>query len=225
VGAILAVLLVGVAGSAYAFWPHYRPTLAAGETYGIDVSSHQGVIDWDAVAADGIEAAYIKASEGGAFRDSRFIGNWRGATQAGLRVGAYHFFTLCRDGDEQAGNLLQAMAQVSSPGSRTSLPPVVDLELGGNCADRPPVEVVSARLVDFVSRVEAATGQRVLIYVADSYETRYPLPPSITRDRWVRRIGLRPDGPWVWWQVHAGASVEGISTPVDLDVIHADPPG
>lgn len=46
-------------------WPHYRPPLRDGETYGLDVSSHQGTIDWPAVSRDGISAAYVKASEGG----------------------------------------------------------------------------------------------------------------------------------------------------------------
>lgn len=44
----------------FLFVPNWRPPLHDGERYGIDVSNHQGRIDWDLVAADDIEFAYIK---------------------------------------------------------------------------------------------------------------------------------------------------------------------
>lgn len=68
-------------------WPHYRPPLRDGETYGLDVSSHQGTIDWPAVSRDGISAAYVKASEGGTWRDSHFATNWQGARRGAARRG------------------------------------------------------------------------------------------------------------------------------------------
>ena len=92
--------------------PHHRPGLEAGERFGIDVSTHQGAIDWAAVAGDGIDAAYVKASEGATFEDDRFAENWAGAKAAGLEVGAYHFFTLCKEGEEQAANLLGRLREV-----------------------------------------------------------------------------------------------------------------
>ena len=42
---------------------------------GIDVSHHQGSIDWNAIAASGVEFAYIKATEGGDWIDHRFKEN------------------------------------------------------------------------------------------------------------------------------------------------------
>ena len=57
-----------VAGLAAVFWfvfvPNWRPPLADGERYGVDVSAHQGEIEWKQVAEDGIQFAYIKATEG-----------------------------------------------------------------------------------------------------------------------------------------------------------------
>ncbi|QIM21583.1 lysozyme M1 (1,4-beta-N-acetylmuramidase) [Phycicoccus sp. HDW14] len=217
------VVLLGVAGWAgytYAL-PHHRPALAAGERLGVDVSAHQGDIDWAAVAGDGIDAAYVKASEGATFADDRFAANWAGARAAGLEVGAYHFFTLCKDGDEQAANLLARLREVGADAS--TLPPVVDLELSGNCAARPSRAVVQERLTTFVSTVEQATGQQVRLYLLGSFEERYPLPDALAdRDRWVRRLLLRPgDDGWAWWQVSSRAAVEGIEGPVDLDVVAA----
>ncbi|MGL5819186.1 MAG: GH25 family lysozyme [Phycicoccus sp.] len=220
--AVLALVVVVALGSWFALqvvWPQYRPALEPGERYGLDVSSHQGRIDWPAVAGDGIDAAYIKASEGATYHDERFAENWRGARGAGLDVGAYHFFTLCKDGEEQAANLLGRLREVGATAS--DLPPVVDLELDGNCSQRPPPDVLEVRLRAFVAEVEAATGQRMVLYTLDAWEQRYPLPADLQRDRWVRRLALRPDGDWVWWQASNRARVDGVDGPVDLNVVTA----
>lgn len=76
----------------------------------VDVSNHQGDIDWRAVARDDIRFAYLKATEGGDFIDKRFEKNWTGAGSADIDRGAYHFFTLCRPGVDQARNFLRAAA-------------------------------------------------------------------------------------------------------------------
>jgi len=115
------------------FWvPNWRPHLHEGERFGVDVSAHQGVVNWREVAGDNIGFAYIKASEGGDFEDSRFASNWRGAAEAGLARGAYHFFTLCTGGVAQGHHFLSV-----APPDHDALPPAVDLELAGNCKNRP----------------------------------------------------------------------------------------
>jgi lysozyme len=56
------------------------------DVVGVDVSNHQGEIDWPALAGSKVAFAYIKATEGGDFRDKRFQLNWEGAKGAGWRV-------------------------------------------------------------------------------------------------------------------------------------------
>ncbi|HEX2267270.1 MAG TPA: GH25 family lysozyme [Actinomycetota bacterium] len=126
-GIVVAVLLVVAAGVWFVWLPQHRPALRPGERYGIDVSHHQGTIDWRRVAADNISFAYIKASEGTDHRDRRFDVNWSRAGEAGIERGAYHFFTLCSPGDGQARNFLDAL-----PPDGDALPPAVDLEIAGN---------------------------------------------------------------------------------------------
>lgn len=77
---------------------------------GIDVSHHQGAIDWHAVAADDVSFVYVKVSEGGDYRDPRYRQNLAGADAAGIPAGAYHYFTFCRSGADQAVNYLGAIA-------------------------------------------------------------------------------------------------------------------
>ncbi|MGL5852078.1 MAG: GH25 family lysozyme [Phycicoccus sp.] len=220
--ATLALAVVAALGGWFVLqvlWPQYRPGLERGERYGLDVSSHQGRIDWPAVAGDDIDAVYIKASEGATYRDEHFADNWRDARAAGLDVGAYHFFTLCKEGEEQAANLLGRLREVGATAS--DLPPVVDLELDGNCSQRPAADVLEARLRAFVTEVEAATGQQLVLYTLEAWEQRYPVPADLRRDRWVRRLALRPDGDWAWWQASNRARVDGVDGPVDLNVVAA----
>ena len=57
-------------------------------TFGIDVSSYQGAIDWPKVAAAGVRFAIVKASDWKQ-ADKRFTRNWHGSAAAGLRRSAY----------------------------------------------------------------------------------------------------------------------------------------
>lgn len=210
---------VAALGAASWFWlfPHYRPSLERDEVYGVDVSNHQGAIDWRAVAADDIQFAYIKASEGGDFVDERFQENWQGAGDADIKRGAYHFFTLCRPGVDQARNFLRTTKLEDA-----ELPPAMDLELGGNCRDRPPVEQVNAEIEAFVELVESEIGREVVLYVLGNWEDLYPVPRATAdRPRWVRRIGLRPSGDWALWQFSGVARVDGVKGPVDLNVMRS----
>jgi glycosyl hydrolase family 25 len=60
------------------------------------------VVDWGKVAKSDVAFAILKATEGGDYVDETFARNLAGAEAAGLVVGAYHFFTFCRPGEEQA---------------------------------------------------------------------------------------------------------------------------
>lgn len=211
-GAGLLAILV----AAWWFWwvPTWRPPLGEGERYGIDVSAHQGAIDWEAVAADGIDFAYVKATEGGDFSDRSFDANWTGAVDAGLDVGAYHFFTLCTPGDVQARRFL-AVAQPEP----SALPPAVDLELAGNCSERPPAEAVGDELGRFLQTVEDAWEQEAVLYVGEDWDEEYPGREALGRPLWLRRFLLRPSDDWWIWQLHGRARVDGVEGGVDLDVM------
>lgn len=164
---------------------------------------------------DGIQFAYIKATEGGDFVDARFEENWARAADAGLRRGAYHFFTLCRAGRVQAHNFLRV-----APPDPDALSPAVDLELAGNCSDRPPRDVVYRELDEFLELVEAKWDRETVLYVGKDWLTAYPLGDN-ERPLWLRRFLLRPAEPWFIWQLHGYAHVEGIEGGVDLNVMRA----
>ena len=215
VAGIAAVLALSVAAG-FAWRPHDRPPLRLGGLRGIDVSHYQGAINWSDVASGGISFAYIKATEGTNFVDPRFAQNWAGAEAAGLRRGAYHFFTLCSPGPDQATNFLNTV-----PVESDSLPPALDLELSGNCSARPPASSVEAEIGAYLQAVEAATGQQVVIYVRDDFEKRYPVRDWFPRPQWRSGPHRRStNADWAIWQLGSGP-VSGISGHVDLDVMRS----
>jgi GH25 family lysozyme M1 (1,4-beta-N-acetylmuramidase) len=94
---------------------------------GIDVSHHNGVIDWPAVAAAGIEFAIIRCSYGLQLKDEMFSQNIAGAKAAGLKVGAYHYsYALSKeDAIQEAVNCRQV---IDSVGQLLELPVFFDME-------------------------------------------------------------------------------------------------
>ncbi|GAA5156169.1 hypothetical protein GCM10023340_43290 [Nocardioides marinquilinus] len=173
------------------------------------------------MAGDGIAFAYLKATEGSSFTDPRFATNHAAADAAGLRVGGYHYYTLCSPPEGQADHFTATLDAV--PPARRPLPPVVDLELIGNCDPPPDLDTLLADVRVFVDRVESATGRRVVVYTHPDLDERYgptPFADRLERRRWVRRPGERPpSGSWWVWQRADDARVAGVAGPVDLDVM------
>ncbi len=209
---VLAACAVPVAG--YFYFMGFSPDRDRYPVRGVDVSNHQGKIDWPRVAADDVAFAIIKATEGGDFVDKSFARNLAEARAAGVAVGAYHFFTFCRPGADQARNFIATV-----PRGASMLPPVVDIEFGGNCPKRPSQEAFAAELQAFLDPVEAAFGKPAVVYmIGEALEVYGDAVPS--RRRWVRSLALHPghDG-WIYWQYHNKGSVEGIDGHVDLNAL------
>jgi lysozyme len=211
--AVVAALGIGAAAGRYVWLPRYRPALRPGEAYGIDVSHHQGTIAWDRVARDGIKVVYVKATEGGDGVDERFADNWRGAQAAGLTVGAYHFFTLCVPGAEQAANFLRTVPV------GPQLTPALDLELAGNCRARPSRADVTREVTAYVDALKVRVP-RVLLYVGADFADRY-FGSLDGEPHWRRSPLRRPGGEWSLWQASSWAKVAGVPGGADLDVLRA----
>ncbi len=93
-------------------------------TPGIDVSHHQGNVNWHAVAEAGVSFAFVKATDGDTFVDPQFSTNWTGIKDAGIMRGAYHFFRPARPVDSQVENFVRTIRETGDG----DLPSVLDLE-------------------------------------------------------------------------------------------------
>jgi lysozyme len=214
------LVLAGAAAAGLALWfgaSAWHQSETEFPVQGIDVSHHQGRIDWGRLRAQGVDFAYIKASEGGDFRDPRFAENWAGARAGGIRRGAYHFFTLCRPGAVQAGNFNAAV-----PAEADAMPPAVDLEFGGNCSARPERTALLNELAAFINVVEKRSGQSVVLYLTEEFDAFYRISHALDRPLWLRSLVRRPGygaRPWHMWQASNFRRIDGIEGRVDWNVM------
>jgi lysozyme len=129
---------------------------------GIDVSSYQGNVNWQAVADSGITFAFVKATEGVQSSDDYFEQNWAAMAQVGIVRSAYHFFMANKDPIDQANNFLRLTQKVWRDGD---LPPVLDLERTYFMS----ASVVLDRATQWLNVVERAIGLRPIIYTFPNF--------------------------------------------------------
>jgi len=196
------------------------PSIGLGKlTPGVDVSWHQGAIDWRALTATDVRFAYIKATEGGDHIDPRFAENWRGAAKAGLRRGAYHFFTLCQSGARQAAHFTAIV-----PNEPGALAPAADLEHMGPCRRGPQIADAPHEIRIFLDALETHYGVRPILYATREFHDAH-LRDFRGERFWVRSLYLRPtfrQRDWVIWQRENRAHRRGIAGPVDLNLFRGD---
>jgi lysozyme len=186
---------------------------------GLDVSHHQGEIDWPAIPRETYDFVYIKATEGTDWQDPRFTANWSGAIEAGMKTGAYHFFSLCTPGAQQAANFIGMV-----PNDPRALPPAIDIEYRGNCTRRPPGPALMTELNVFVEAIVAHYGTRPVIYTTHDFFRDYlrgsdyaSYPLWISSIAGKPRRDVAPD--WHIWQFAHNMRVPGIAGPVDANIM------
>ena len=185
---------------------------------GVDVSSYQGDIDWE-VLSEGLDFAFIKATEGSKHVDGCFAYNYEHARQTGLRIGAYHFFSFESGGDTQAENFI---SQVE--GFKGMLPPVIDVELYGKYRHSPrPAEEVVPELQRMAADLKAEYGMEPIFYATGSAYSMYIKDNFPDCGLWIRNVYFKPseDENWTFWQ-HSGTGrlkgYKGEEKYIDLNV-------
>ncbi|MBQ8747173.1 MAG: glycoside hydrolase family 25 protein [Clostridia bacterium] len=167
---------------------------------GVDVSRYQGEIDWQTLAGEGIDFAFIKATEGSSYTDPCFEENFTNARATDLAVGAYHFFSFDSAGETQAENFIRTV-----PAFAGMLPPVIDLEFyGGYDQNPPPTDTVTAQLHTLLDMLEAHYGVRPILYATEESYALYLAHDFTPYDIWIRNVTSAPtltDGrAWTFWQ-------------------------
>lgn len=218
--AVTVLVLLGVLVANGVVWPN-RILSARYDVRGVDVAHYQGAVDWDVLAAQDLDFAWIKATEGSSHTDPRFAENWAGATKTDLLVGAYHFMSFESSGADQAAHL--AAEVPATPGT---LPPVIDLEFyGAFAADPPTAAEVHAILDPLVAGITKHYGAAPVVYTTeDAYDLyladRYPDLPI-----WIRSVAWAPqlsDGrAWTVWQYSNRDRLpgyDGVEPYIDMNV-------
>ena len=197
--------------------------------HGVDVSEHQGYIDWEAVARAGYSFAFIRVGyrgygEAGSLNeDAAAIDNLRRAKAAGLRVGTYIFSQALNEEEARAEADL-AVGVITSSGVETDLPLMYDPELikddwgRANDITRGQVSLNTAAFRDQVEKTSALT---VDIYSNLPWEHHYFDTDTMNQyEIWYADYEKAPQTPYhfAWWQYTNEGHVPGIDGEVDLNV-------
>jgi len=205
---------------------------------GIDVSSHNGTVDWSKAAQAGIKFAWVKATEGQTHINRNWVERYNGAVENNVIVGAYHFarpdfnkydtphedaraeFKHFRDTLEQVGGL--------KPGN---LVPAIDLEAGMKTDDQYNAEWY----LEWLALAEQEWGVKAIVYSArwawnlyirgakeeDRKKfTEYPVwwANYIRKERLVGpQKQLKGWQEWDVWQYSGSGACPGIKGRVDLN--------
>ncbi|KAF9449280.1 glycoside hydrolase family 25 protein [Macrolepiota fuliginosa MF-IS2] len=202
-----------------------------GSPQGIDVSNYQSDVNWSTVKANGVEFAYIKATEGTSYKNPSFSSQYTGATSAGLIRGSYHFaLPDVSSGATQATYFAANGGGWSADG--ITLPGALDIEYnpyGATCYGLSASAMV-AWITDFSNTYHTKTGRYPVIYTTTDWWTTCTGNASGFQNNnplWIARysssIGTLPAGYsyTTFWQF----ADSGSNGPGDQDLFNGDSAG
>lgn len=189
---------------------------------GIDVSTHQGVIDWKKVKQSGIQFAIIRSGYGDVLSspgqiDKRFHTNMKQAIANGIPVGVYHFSYAGTEAaaKREADGVLALIKEHS-----LTYPVYFDYEYD---SDRLAGKLSKTQLTNvaiaFMERIQKAGYQAGVYTNLDFVRSRYDMPRLKKYELWLAHYGV--DQPGVDCGLHQtseSGTVPGISGKVDLDI-------
>lgn len=187
--------------------------------YGIDISHHQGKIDWGKVNKwkdKKINFVYIKATEGATHIDTTYKINFNEAKNNNFLVGSYHYFRTTSTIETQFKNFINTIDK-----SKQDLIPLIDVEEKKNWNDKEFHE----KFQKFLDLVEDYFGKKPMIYTVNSF---YNLNLSEKYKPYHFLIGrygknepnMRDRTNWTIWQFSETGNVNGIPKKVDIDVLN-----
>ena len=208
--------------------------------YGIDISRHQHEIgkrhygiNWKKLRITSLGSkhdtegltypvsfVYIKSTEGTTIRNRYYLKDYMDAHKQGIRVGAYHFFSLRTPAYEQANYFVNHTLI-----RQNDFPPVLDVEpsdaqinqIGGG-------EELLKRVRQWLQLVERRTGKRPILYINQMFVNKYMANADDIKQNynvWIARYGeYKPDVKLVYWQLTPEGKVDGITGPVDINVFN-----
>ncbi len=192
---------------------------------GIDVSKHQGEIDWAQVAADGIEFAFIRVGNrgygtGAIVEDPQFAANIVGASTNGIKVGVYFFSQAItvEEAQEEAKFVLDKIAPY-----KITCPVVLDVEKVSDSEARMnkiSKEQRTANTIAFLEAIEAAGYKSMLYHNMEMGTLMLDMAQLEDYEKWFAYYNKDIYYPYEFgvWQYSDKGKVNGINTNVDLNI-------
>lgn len=192
---------------------------------GIDVSKHQGEIDWAKVAADGVKFAFIRVGNrgygsGAIVEDAQFENNIKGAISNGIQVGVYFFSQAINEEEalEEAKFVLEKVAPY-----RVQCPIVLDVEKVADSEARMnkiSSEQRTTNTLVFLETVKEAGYDVMLYHNMEMGLLMLDLGQFEEYDKWFAYYNKEIYYPYAFdvWQYSDKGRVNGISGDVDLNI-------
>jgi GH25 family lysozyme M1 (1,4-beta-N-acetylmuramidase) len=205
--------------------PAYTAKDGARALLGIDVSHHQKEIDWERVAADGIDFAMIRVgyrgSEQGTLQEDTFFrSNITSAAAVGVSVGAYFFSQATSEAEaiQEADYVIDALS-----GAAVTMPVVFDIEEVAGAASRTD-SLTSGQVTSFArafcDRISEA-GYTPMIYANTRwFVARMDLKDLSDYGKWLAQYFEYPAYPYEFaiWQYTNTGRVDGVKGEVDMNL-------
>ncbi len=190
------------------------------EIHGIDISHHQGSIQWDTLAERAtindypISFVVMKATEGATIVDENFHDYFRKAKLKGFIRGVYHFWSTKSGATQQAQFFMKNVRLEEG-----DLPPVLDVE--HRAADQTP-EAFRDSVRRWLYLVERHYKVKPIIYTYYKFKTQYLSgQPFDDYPYWIAHYyvdKVEYAGAWKFWQYTDAGRLPGIKGLVDLDI-------
>ncbi|MBT6513846.1 MAG: glycosyl hydrolase family 25 [Crocinitomicaceae bacterium] len=190
-----------------------------GKVIGIDISHHQGNIDWSEVSTwddQPIQFIYMKATEGATYQDPKYKTYMKEAKEQDIPIGSYHYFRTSSEPREQFENFMKVIDK-----NEQDLVPMVDVEEIKHWNSK----TYHKNLKLFLKLVEDEFGKKPIIYTVNSFYNHHLSNKYDEYEFLIGRYGknspnMRDKKQWFAWQFSESGKVKGIPKAVDIDVLN-----
>ena len=199
-----------------------RESISKFEIHGIDVSHHQGNINWNKVkhpdSSKNIDFVFIRATVG-TKKDRKFKKNWEHAKKHNFSVGAYHYYWSNVSSSVQANLFIKNVKLEEG-----DFPPVLDIEKTSTIQS---LTNLRKGLKNWINLIETHYKVKPIIYTGDIFFKDYLKTDPYFRDYprlWIANYNNvnSPKSNWHFWQYSDRAKVSGINELVDVNVFYGD---
>ncbi len=193
----------------------FKQIKSEGKIWGIDLSHHQGDINWNKLITEKPYFIFLKSTEGATHHDRKYREYYKNARKHGIIVGTYHFLSYRSSGKAQAKHFLK-IARLN----KGDLPPVLDAEFRKNMPDN---EKVTKKIKDFLDTVIKTTGCKPIIYCDYDFYVKY-IKGKLNQNYslWICDYRHRPHGKWLFWQTTDRFKIAGINGRVDFNLFNGN---
>lgn len=184
------------------------------EFWGIDLSHHQKVIDWQTlVKKNKPDFIILKTSEGSGIVDVKYPEYSKKSREHKILTGAYHFMSYYSDGTLQAKNFIK-----NAKLQKGDLYPILDCEYRRHMK---PKSWIVKEIKRFCADVKKVYGVNPIIYTDMRFYNTYLKNDFKNYNFWICSLKKEPQIDYVFWQYSFTGYVHGIG-PIDNNKLHKE---